>query len=150
MMMGCQWYQLDHAPRSRQMTTPVPHHSDFTGRMPFLLPNRQCQSTEGTLNWVFISNHSCSVLVMHCVWKQGATVLLSLTLQNVDQLPKFFNWQTLWWSSNKLILKHPVLLYHFTTLWKFCVQKSPCFRIELSKLPCSTQLCEIVAKIFIQ
>ena len=24
-------------------------HSDFTGRMPFLLPNQQCQSTEGAL-----------------------------------------------------------------------------------------------------
>jgi len=30
--------------RSRQTTMPVPYHSD---RMPFLLPNQQCQSTEG-------------------------------------------------------------------------------------------------------
>jgi len=29
------------------MTTPVPHHSFFTGRMPFLPPNQQHQSTEG-------------------------------------------------------------------------------------------------------
>jgi len=27
------------APRCRQTTTPVPHHSVFTGRMPFLPPN---------------------------------------------------------------------------------------------------------------
>jgi len=27
---------------------PVPHHSVFTGRMPFLPPNQQRQSTEGT------------------------------------------------------------------------------------------------------
>jgi len=26
---------------------PAPHHSVFTGRMPFLLPNQQRQSTEG-------------------------------------------------------------------------------------------------------
>jgi len=26
---------------------PAPHHSFFTGRMPFLPPNQQCQSTEG-------------------------------------------------------------------------------------------------------
>jgi len=26
---------------------PAPHHSVFTGRMPFLPPNQQCQSTEG-------------------------------------------------------------------------------------------------------
>ena len=35
------------APRSRQITTPAPHRSVFTGRMPFLPPNQQCQSTEG-------------------------------------------------------------------------------------------------------
>jgi len=29
------------------MTTPVLHHSAFTGRMAFLPPNQQCQSTEG-------------------------------------------------------------------------------------------------------
>ena len=31
----------------RQITTPTPHHSIFTGRMLFLTPNQQCQSTEG-------------------------------------------------------------------------------------------------------
>ena len=36
-----------YAPRSRQITTPTPHHSIFTGRMPFLTPNQQCQRTEG-------------------------------------------------------------------------------------------------------
>jgi len=35
------------APRCRQITTPTPHHSIFTGRMLFLMPNQQCQSTEG-------------------------------------------------------------------------------------------------------
>jgi len=37
------------APRSRQITTPTPHHSTFTGRMLFLTSNQQCQSTEGTI-----------------------------------------------------------------------------------------------------
>jgi len=32
----------------RQITTPTPHHSMFTGRMLFLTPNRQRQSTEGS------------------------------------------------------------------------------------------------------
>ena len=36
------------APRSRQITTPTPHHSIFTGRLLFLTPNQQRQSTEGT------------------------------------------------------------------------------------------------------
>jgi len=35
------------APRSRQITTPTPHHSMITGRMLFLAPNQQHQSTEG-------------------------------------------------------------------------------------------------------
>ena len=34
------------APCSRQITTPAPHRSVFTGRMPFLPPNQQLQSTK--------------------------------------------------------------------------------------------------------
>ena len=34
-------------PCSRQITTSTPHHSNFTGRMLFLMPNQQCQSTQG-------------------------------------------------------------------------------------------------------
>jgi len=36
------------APHSRQITTTTSHHSIFTGQMLFLMPNQQCQSTEGT------------------------------------------------------------------------------------------------------
>ena len=32
------------------ITTPAPHHSVFTGRMPLLPPNQQCQSTEGIIH----------------------------------------------------------------------------------------------------
>jgi len=46
---GISWAVCKSAPRSRQITTPAPHHSFFTGRMPFLPPNQQCQSTEGIL-----------------------------------------------------------------------------------------------------
>jgi len=35
------------ASRCRQITMPAPHHSIFVGRMLFLTPNQQCQSTEG-------------------------------------------------------------------------------------------------------
>ena len=45
---GISWAVCNSAPHSRQITTPVPHHSDFfTGRMPFLPPNQPRQSTEG-------------------------------------------------------------------------------------------------------
>ena len=36
------------APRSRQITTPVPHHSVFTSWMPFLLTSQQHQSNVPT------------------------------------------------------------------------------------------------------
>ena len=42
---GISWNICKSAPRSRQITTPAPHHSVFTGRMPFLPPNQQHQST---------------------------------------------------------------------------------------------------------
>jgi len=38
---------VKQAPRFRQITMPAPYHSVFTGRMPFLPPNQQRQSTEG-------------------------------------------------------------------------------------------------------
>jgi len=46
---GISWAICKSAHRSRQITTPAPHHSFFTGRMPFLPPNKQRQSTEGTV-----------------------------------------------------------------------------------------------------
>ena len=44
---GISWDIRKSAPRFRQITTPAPHHSVFTGRIPFLPPNQQRQSTEG-------------------------------------------------------------------------------------------------------
>ena len=45
---GISWAICKSAPRSRQITTPAPHCSVFfTGRMLFLPPNQQRQSTEG-------------------------------------------------------------------------------------------------------
>jgi len=63
--------------RSRQTTTPAPHHSVFTRWMPFLLPNQQCQSTEGTGTVFYITeqrekaiSESCSIsTVSHLVSK---------------------------------------------------------------------------------
>jgi len=46
---GISWAICKSASRSRQITIPAPHHSVFcTGRTPFLPPNQQRQSTEGT------------------------------------------------------------------------------------------------------
>jgi len=44
---GISWTICKFAPRSRPTTTPAPTTQFFTGQMPFLPPNQQCQSTEG-------------------------------------------------------------------------------------------------------
>ena len=70
---GISWAICKSAPRSIQITTPAPHHSVFfTGRMPFLPPNRQHQSTEGNTvgrNWhefLFkLYNMACSGVTSH-------------------------------------------------------------------------------------
>jgi len=46
---GISWAICKSAPRSRQITMPAPYHSVFAGWMPFLLPNHQRQSIEGSM-----------------------------------------------------------------------------------------------------
>jgi len=63
-----QWHQLDHiqtvcksAPHSRHITTPTPRHLIFTGWMLFLMPNQQCQSTDGTgLHLFLVIREDCA------------------------------------------------------------------------------------------
>jgi len=43
-----QWHQLDHMQVSTSLQTDNPTTQFFTGRIPFLPPNQQRQSTEGT------------------------------------------------------------------------------------------------------
>ena len=65
---GISWAICRSAPRSRQITTPAPHHSVFfTGRMPFLLPKQQRQSTEGDIVKVVVSKKWCKIdtLLLH-------------------------------------------------------------------------------------
>jgi len=47
------WAICKSASHPRQITMPAPHHSFFTGWMPFLPPNQQRQSTEGNANNVW-------------------------------------------------------------------------------------------------
>ena len=65
---GIRWAICKFAPRSSHITTPVPRHSVFTGRMPFLPPNQQRQSTEGTLSgketsFLSINKVNCTLIV---------------------------------------------------------------------------------------
>jgi len=54
------------APRFRQITMPVHHHSFFTGGTPFPSPNQQCQSTEG--NHFHLENNPKTEVSIHCLW----------------------------------------------------------------------------------
>ena len=70
---GISWAICKSAPRSRQKTTPAPHHSVFTGRMPFLLPHQQRQSI-GEMSTIQILQNTqqgfCDTKVLEsCTWK---------------------------------------------------------------------------------
>jgi len=97
-MMGWQWHQLNHfAPRSRQITTPVPHHSVFTGRMPFLPPKQQGQSTEEPLAWLLLSrkwanSHNARVEVrIYERDRQKLLLQVQLSLRIITDLHKTLN-----------------------------------------------------------
>jgi len=55
---GISWAVCKSATRSRQITMPAPTTPFFTGRMPFLPPNQQRQSTE-------VINESFFGLIIH-------------------------------------------------------------------------------------
>jgi len=66
------WAICKSAPRSRQITMPVPHHCFFTGWMPFLLPNQQHQSTEGTGTFIALMKCYCRLQCSDAVgWAAG-------------------------------------------------------------------------------
>jgi len=57
---GISWDICKSAPRSRQITTPAPHHS-----VPFLPFNQQRQSTEGTfMLWLLVINCIDKILLI--------------------------------------------------------------------------------------
>jgi len=70
------------APRCRQMTTPVPH-SVFTGRMLFLLPSQQHQSTEGKdiPSWEGFWQADC-ICCAHWMASVQSAVIVCLQLSN--------------------------------------------------------------------
>jgi len=76
------------APRSRQITMPAPTTQFFTGWVPFLLPNQQRQSNEGT----FFSNNNLLII------NQQSTVLKHRKkTQNADHTGPIFvipDWHT--------------------------------------------------------
>jgi len=56
------------APRSRQITTPTPHHAIFTGQMIFLTPNQKCQNTKGTTLYRLFCTKVSGVQILETVF----------------------------------------------------------------------------------
>ena len=101
------WAICKSAPHPRQPRQ-HPHHSVFTGRMPFLPPNQQRQRTEG--NW------HASVKCLNCLWKDvqnlicyswifNAQLHIHLSLAQISatvaKIKNFFLWDC-------FLLAHPV------------------------------------------
>ena len=65
-VLGWQWHQLDHMQTickslqtDNHTNSPTPHHSIFTGRMHFLTPNQQRQSTAAKIAITFWTLFTC-------------------------------------------------------------------------------------------
>jgi len=71
---GISWAICKSAPHSREITTPAPHHFVFTGRMPFLPPNQQCQSTECRV-LLYFKKYFCGYIFDSCHSNQSQPYL---------------------------------------------------------------------------
>jgi len=85
-----QWHQLGYVHVCTSLQTDnhasTPPLSFFTGRMPFLLPNQQCQSTEGT-------SINRLLLYLHTLLKHNITMLTVLILLlNADKFNSLQQW----------------------------------------------------------
>ena len=74
---GISWAICKHAPCSRQLTHQHPTTQFFTGQMPFLPPNQQRQSTEGTQK-VFDN------INIHCVELPQDGILKAVNVDDVS------------------------------------------------------------------
>jgi len=76
------------AHRSKQITTPAPHHSIFTGQVLFLTPNQQCQSTEGCVNGCRIMrrSHFCAGEVVERVHQESTGAARSCWIHRLRNL----------------------------------------------------------------
>ena len=97
---GISWAICKSAPRSRQITTSLQYPTTlfFTGRMPFMPPNQQRQSTEGNVRQSPVSYghnlYTCKISRNQAVQKCGnrwtdmsdlITTLLIRTVGNTNQ-----------------------------------------------------------------
>ena len=105
-------------PRCRQITIPVPHHSAFTGQMPFLPPNQQRQSTEGILTKIksiLIIPHSISITSISLQYVSLAKIIgekeINCILWTAMQQKCFIKWvnhkkSPHWWRKKSFLCRY--------------------------------------------
>jgi len=69
------------------MGTQTPHLSIFAGRMPFLMPNQQCQSTEGNYAFIKLNNKFIRLISGSLDQRQCIHLVLDRHLSNRHHLP---------------------------------------------------------------
>ena len=109
------------APHSRQTTMPVPHHSVFKGRMPFLPLNQQCQSTEGR---AFYKHTKLYLNQKNFLWTDGSTDGRTDTseFQSGDDLKWYGKYHCTTFRSGMVVAVLYVLVelpVHITTMCRF-------------------------------
>jgi len=120
---GSSWAVCKSPPRSRQITMPAPHRSVFfIGRMPFLPPKQQCQSTEGkktsinagsTNSLTFLTTDaSYSLIFATKQLNTNATFLTSVWNDNSHLTECLKNKSNHWTTA---MYKHKVQLLQFST-----------------------------------
>jgi len=119
------------APHSRQVTTPTPHHSMFTGRVPFLTPNQQCQSTEVTGTSCITNPQQIEVLV-----SDGVRALRVVNSHDASSVASVVNKL-----DRRRVVEHTidVLWRHYlkSRMWTTCRREVPLIH-DLLFLPIST------------
>ena len=83
---GISWATRKSALRPRHMTMPASHHSVFTGWMPFLLPNQQCQRTEGS-GWEVVCCTEGKENEMALQWAEMKMVTWMCGVKLQDRIP---------------------------------------------------------------
>ena len=131
---GISWAICKSAPCSRQITTPTPHHPIFTGQMPFLPPNQQRQSTEGTKP-LFTTNRQLFIehIIGHCVSCHTKCSVHIISSCTQTQLEGGLQWlhladnvavQWLIAYGSSLLLRHLFNGIFSTTIWVSRYQKA--------------------------
>ena len=84
------------ASRSREITTPTPHHSIFTGRTLFLMPNQQCQLNDYIVPAQLVNLFVHSVPIeLRWIFTVACRLLLMSLVEELCVLPELTVWSCL-------------------------------------------------------